>query len=117
MIEARLAVLLLAIHWIGDFVLQFNIIAARKGVSVKWLATHVLLYTSILFVACLFLAEWKSVIGFVLFNAVFHFVIDFGTSRLTNRWKDDARRFYLTIGFDQFLHTAILLISAPVLLK
>lgn len=116
MIETRLAVILLAIHWTGDFVLQFNIIAARKGVSVKWLAMHVLLYASTLFIAALFLAEWSAVVPFVLYNAIAHFVIDLGTSQLTKRWKDDARLFYLTIGFDQFLHTTILIITASLLL-
>lgn len=106
-----LSLALLTTHFIGDFLLQSNWMAVNK--SKRWgvLALHCLIYS-----ACF--SPWG--LKFVALVFALHFVTDAITSRITsklwffrqlnpeyNEWYYvDGKRwlFFLTIGFDQWLH-------------
>lgn len=91
----------LFLHWFGDFVCQSDKMAINKSKSNFWLSMHVLVYTAVL----MFLG-WKI----ALINGIAHWIIDYFTSRL-NAWlwaKEERHWFFVSVGFDQFLHVALL---------
>ena len=102
MISLKLALLAIALHFIGDFVLQSRWMGENK--SKNWLAllAHVGVYT-----ACL------TPLGFryALLNGGIHFVVDAATSRVTSRmWeKKNVYGFFTVIGLDQMIHAMTLL--------
>lgn len=94
-------------HWYTDFVLQTD--KQAKGKSSNWndLLNHTASYSLIWIIPCLFL--FNTVMSGVLFIAttfIFHTVTDYFTSRLNKKlWeKGDVHNFFISIGFDQFLH-------------
>lgn len=93
--------LVLFVHWFADFICQTREMANNKSKSNRWLFYHVGVYTLIM-----------SVFGFkfALINGSAHFATDFVTSRLTSHFwvEKDVHSFFAVIGFDQFLHVAIL---------
>ena len=103
-------VLLLLAHWIGDFVLQSQWQATNKSKRLDALALHVATYSAVLLMAAvILLGPWRGA-GFTLANAAFHFATDFVTSRVSARfWRQQAwDKFFVTLGFDQFVHQATL---------
>jgi hypothetical protein len=78
--------------------------AINKSRSNWWLTAHVATYSLML---C-FLG-WKV----ALLNGAAHWLIDYVTSRANARlWAAQQRHwFFVCIGFDQFLHTSLLLWS------
>ncbi len=92
------------IHWIADFILQTDMMAMNKSTSLKWLASHVGVYT-----IPLFLFGWK----FSLVNGALHFCVDFCTSRWTSYlWKKgDRHHFFVVIGLDQAIHMTCLVMT------
>lgn len=95
-------VAVLFLHFIFDFVLQTDEVAINKSKNNKILFIHSMMYSSIWFMFSIHL-------GVLMFYS--HFAIDFYTSRLTSYlWqKNDRHNFFVMIGFDQFIHVAILL--------
>ncbi len=107
-------------HWVGDFVLQSRYMAENK--SRQWipLLTHVLVYTLVLLVLLLPLVETKFYLyQFVVFNGLLHLFVDSITSKISaNFWqKGNTWAFFVTVGFDQFLHAACLLFTGSLLWK
>jgi Protein of unknown function (DUF3307) len=103
-------VLLLLAHWVGDFVLQSQWQATNKSKRLDALALHVAIYSAVLLVAAvILLGAWRGVV-FTLVNAALHFATDFVTSRVAARfWEQrDWHRFFVMLGFDQFVHHATL---------
>lgn len=118
-------------HWVGDFVCQTRWIADNKGKAWSVLLFHVSVY--ILVVTSLFCVYLKGYLPFMLplhlippgdrtmagiplwmgLNFILHFFTDAITSRISGYWwkKQNVWAFFTTIGFDQFLHAAALLIS------
>lgn len=94
--------LVLFVHWIADFVLQTSKQATNKSSSNYWLGMHILTYT-----ACMCVFGFK----FALINGGIHFFVDYVTSRLGKyfREKNQTHNFFAVIGFDQFVHTAVLI--------
>lgn len=94
----------LFLHWVGDFICQTDEMAIGKSKSNWWLTAHVVMYSLML----LFLG-WKV----ALLNGAAHWLIDYVTSRVNSRlWAAQQRHwFFVSIGFDQFLHVSILLWS------
>jgi hypothetical protein len=103
-------VVLLATHWVGDFVLQTNFQASNKNKRLDALSLHVATYTATLFVAAAILLGWMLAITFAAVNGVLHFATDYFTSRATSKlWAEQNwHRFFVMIGFDQLLHQAAL---------
>lgn len=108
MIQLKLALLVIALHFVGDFVLQSRWMGNNK--SKNWLAllAHVGVYTS-----CFLIFGWR----FALLNGAIHFVVDAVTSRVTSRmWeKKNVYGFFTVIGLDQMIHTMTLLATLTIL--
>lgn len=103
------AILILTLHFIGDFLFQTDWMAKNKSKRNEVLLVHVLVYC-----LPLFLLGWK----FALMSASLHFWVDFVTSRVTSKlWaKGKTHWFFVVIGFDQLLHAICLLKLYEVLL-
>lgn len=95
-------------HFVADFMLQTDEMAKRKSTSNLWLANHIFCYSWPLLIF-----GWQ----YALANGVSHFAIDYCTSRLSSRmWKQQrVHDFFVVIGFDQFLHVAILIATMPLI--
>ena len=117
-------VLLLAVHWIADFVLQTHWMASNKSKSNVALGAHVATYTAVLFGALpvIFPGSMPSALGailtFTVVNGALHFATDYCTSRWTSRlfaaWMKDTQRtdhihnFFVVVGLDQLIHQVTL---------
>ena len=128
-----IALYLMLLHFIGDFVCQTNAMALGK--SKKWgaLLSHVATYTAIIYIGVGF--NWT----FAAITFVAHFATDAVTSRINSKlWfielgeqYDTGRRdgvyfkkyhanvfpnrrhwFFVSIGADQLLHAAQLFLTA-----
>lgn len=110
--EVILLILVFFLHLIGDFVLQTRKMAENKSKSIKYLTYHVLSYCIpflILFFGFVDKIEYLYFI-FLLFTT--HWITDFITSKITTHYWQHKKihAFFLTIGFDQFIHAATLII-------
>jgi hypothetical protein len=103
-------VVLLATHWVGDFVLQTNFQASNKNKRLDALSLHAATYTATLFVVAVILFGWMLAITFAAVNGALHFATDYITSRATSKlWAEQNwHRFFVMIGFDQLIHQATL---------
>ena len=97
-------ILLMWAHFIGDFLLQNDKMALNKSKSNLWLGIHSLVYS----LPLVFFG-----FQFAVFNGIFHYLIDWVTSRGTTKlWLANERHwFFVLIGFDQTIHVTILLLS------
>lgn len=102
-----LAIYILFLHFIGDFVLQSDWMAQNKSKSWFPLTVHIFVYGAALRVG---LQSFDSGL-YVLVNALAHYLIDTVTSRWTSAlWKEGkVHWFFVVIGADQFAHVALLL--------
>jgi hypothetical protein len=110
---------LLAMHWIGDFVLQTHWQAQNKSKSNVALFRHVMVWGACLTVAAGLLFPSPQWLFFVWVNCILHFATDWCTSRWSSRLyaKQDWHNFFVVIGFDQLIHQATLAVTMWVLLK
>lgn len=97
-------ILVLAGHWIGDYLLQTTNMATQKSSSIKWLALHILTYAVVLLVVGNFIFSWQVALGYAIFNGALHLITDFFTSKLAKKYHERPRIFYLILGFDQLIH-------------
>ena len=112
---------LLAVHWLGDFVLQSHWMSVNKSKRLDALAIHVAAYTTTLLVgsALLFgVHEIGSLALFVGVNGTLHFATDFVTSRITSRlWHQQREHlFFVVVGFDQLIHQVTLVTTVWLIL-
>lgn len=112
---------LLFVHWVADFVLQTDSMAKGKSSSNGTLLRHVSAYAAVLFVAWPMFWSITTASSWLLFvsvNFTAHFWTDYFTSRLNKRlWAEErVHDFFTSVGFDQFLHAAVLLGSYNALL-
>jgi hypothetical protein len=113
MIPTIAVVLMLFNHFIADFMLQTDDMALNKSTSWKWLAIHVTVYTlAFTPTAAIIFAVPADVIVFLVTLFLSHFQTDAITSRMTSYFwkKEDRHNFFVTIGFDQFIHAATLIL-------
>ncbi len=105
-----LFVILLAVHWIADFVCQTHWQASNKSKNNDALARHVLTYTGFLFVAAVVLFGLEMALIFTAINGGLHFITDYFTSRWSSKLyaKQDWHNFFVVIGFDQLIHQSTL---------
>lgn len=106
------------IHWVADFILQTDEEAKGKSTSFKCLVSHTFHYSMIWFAVGTILALTSGlslvlVAYFTLITFIAHTITDYFTSKLNSYlWKKgDTHNFFVSIGFDQFLHHAQLLIT------
>lgn len=109
---------ILFIHWIADFVLQTDEQAKGKSKNWKDLLTHTIIYSISWGVPILFLfiynhfpqptvlAYLLPVLYFTVITFICHTITDYYTSRLNAKlWaKGDSHNFFVSVGFDQWLH-------------
>ncbi len=90
--------ILLAVHWISDFVFQTDYVAKNKSKDNWVLLEHGTIYM------LPFILLISPLYG--LINSILHIIIDYFTSRLSGKlWaRGDAHNFFVVIGFDQLLH-------------
>lgn len=91
--------LILAAHWVSDFLLQSSWMAQSKNKSNLALSAHVLTYGAI------FLLITGAPV-FVLVNMGLHFLVDYVTSRINTRlWAaKEVHYFFVSVGADQLIH-------------
>lgn len=109
------------LHYFADFVCQTNWMALNKSKSNLALGTHILVYSLVMLVGlhvALIFHAMSYIWLFVLINGVLHFVTDYVTSRISSHfWVAEQRSyFWWTIGFDQWIHQATLIILTALLL-
>lgn len=118
MIAVWIVLVLLFGHWLADFVFQPDWMAKGKRVSRLILAIHAarifmgMALTALVVVAIrhnTHFPAWGPV-EFAATNGVAHFAIDYVTVRVGYRYwtKERMHGFFTTLGFDQFLHVAIM---------
>lgn len=120
MIPVLAALILVLNHTICDFVLQSDRMAKGKSSSNATLLEHIGVYGLSMAVLCAvppLFPTAASISIFIFSNMLLHFVTDYVTSRLTTKfWLAGKRHaFFVTIGFDQFVHIACLLITYALL--
>jgi hypothetical protein len=123
---------ILLIHWFADFVLQTD--EQAKGKSKEWkpLLHHTFNYSVVWFLAISCIAvignhfggpsakeigwDWKIIL-FPLITFIAHTITDYFTSRLNSKlWSEGkVHDFFVSVGFDQWLHYAQLFITYWVL--
>ena len=106
--------ILLLLHWFADFVLQTKWQARNKSFNSAALLSHVFTYSFILAIGLTpFVLDIWKVLAIAGLNGGLHGIIDAVTSRLSAKLynKEDLHDFFVIIGFDQFLHVAILISS------
>lgn len=108
--------IILALHWVFDFVFQTDKMALGKSKSIYWLNTHVSVYCIGVAWMAIFIWQFNDGINsfaFIVYNSALHWVTDYGTSRLNAYlWKKEMRHwFFVSIGFDQLLHYTALLLT------
>lgn len=125
-----LIILILAIHWVADFLLQTDEEATNKSSSFKALLSHTTTYAIVWFTLLLIMGVFGSAGGplgasyaaflmkFTFITFVSHTAIDYYTSKAhADLWKKEKRHeFFVSIGFDQLLHY-IQLFATFILLK
>ena len=114
-------ILILFTHFIADFIFQTDKQAINKSVSNIWLTKHILTYTLGLFVFAVghfFIYHKIEILYWVLLNGVFHWIIDYITSRVNSYlWKREMRHwFFVGVGADQFIHYVCLLLTYQILI-
>jgi hypothetical protein len=117
------AIIILALHWYCDFVLQTRWQAENKSKNNMALTLHVGSYSLgiLLFLLYFYLCGANfTITGIFIFaglNGTLHWCTDFVTSRCTSYlWqKKDVHGFFAVIGIDQFIHSATLLSTIPFL--
>lgn len=105
----------LLVHWVADFVLQTSHMALNKSTSNYYLGMHVTFYTVATIVLWwlffLIVDIHATSLQYLLAGTaifVMHFITDYITSRITSKYYKEKKNheFFVTIGFDQWLHFA-----------
>jgi hypothetical protein len=106
--EIKILIILVWVHFLGDFIAQTNDMAIKKSHSNKWLLIHVGVYM----VPMLIFGP-----VFALVNGAAHLVTDYITSRLGSHYRsiDNQRAFFIVLGSDQAIHLSTLLLTYPIL--
>ena len=109
----------LFIHFIADFLFQNSWMAKNKSSNNFPLFVHVLLYSFILLIPTYFIFKSPELAWyFAIINGILHYCVDYITSKLSSyMYKTNQMgtnflpniSFWSVIGFDQFLHSIMLL--------
>lgn len=122
MISLIVILAILFIHWIADFVCQSDWQAKNKSKNNSALIEHTSIYSAIWYIPMIFIFVFptldldKAIVNSMAFcgiTFICHTITDYFTSRLNSKlWeKGDVHNFFVSIGFDQFLHFIQLLLT------
>lgn len=136
-INIFVALLILAIHWLADFVLQTDDMAKGKSKDNVWLIMHTITYSVVwlvLGIIAVMVGITMAILGYPLcqecvchylypllgfcgITFVCHTVTDYFTSRLNSRlWSEGkTHNLFVSVGFDQLLHYIQLLLTFQLL--
>jgi hypothetical protein len=109
LITLDVIILLLLLHFIGDYLLQTYDMMINKGKSNQWLLYHTSVYT-LPFVPFFGLE-------FALINGILHGITDFFSSRMNNKLVNckNPKWFYTNMAFDQMIHLITLFFTYTLL--
>lgn len=112
----------LFIHYLADFVCQTNWMALNKSKNNLALGVHVITYSAVMLLGlhiALIFHVMSYIWLFVLANGLLHFATDYISSRLSAKFLIAEQRsyFWWTIGGDQWVHQATLIILTALLLS
>lgn len=109
----------LFIHFIADFIFQNKWMAQNKSSNSFPLFIHILVYSTILLIPSFFIFKSPELAWyFAIINGILHFGVDYWTSKLSSYMYSNGYMgtnklpnfsFWAVIGFDQFLHSIMLL--------
>jgi len=102
-------VLVLVLHFIGDFIYQSRWMGINKSTSLLALSCHIFTYTSILIIG--------TGVVYGILNGILHLITDYYTSRISSKLylKNDMYKFWSLIGLDQLIHSLCLILTLPLL--
>jgi Protein of unknown function (DUF3307) len=122
MIATILAVLF--IHYVADFICQTRWMAENKSKDITALLYHMYSYTGALGIGLAAYSYFHEmnilpVLGFIIVNVSVHFCVDYTTSKLNTYFFNQKKLafFWWSIGFDQYIHTGLLILTVPWLLR
>lgn len=106
--KIEIIIWLLFAHWVADFVFQSDFVAQNKSKSNKVLIGHCLIYGGTI----------GSIMNFIHMSwfwvpvMLLHFPVDYITSRINSKlWADKkVHWFFVSVGFDQFIHFVTLIV-------
>jgi hypothetical protein len=108
---ARIIILIL-LHAGADFLFQGSMLSKLKATKIAYLFAHVGIYTVFFIVLSPFALGITFMQGLVfsLINGVLHFVVDFITIKLKNKfWEKNEAAYVAVISFDHIIHLVILI--------
>lgn len=117
---------ILFIHWIADFVCQSEEMSLGKSKSWDPLLEHAFTYSAIWVLPSMFygvLTHSDYTVGHIIWFSpitfVCHTATDYYTSRVNAQLWDQKKthQFFVSIGFDQFLHFTQLFLTFYLLTK
>lgn len=132
MINITIVTAVLFIHWVADFLCQTDKMAQGKSKNWTDLLSHTGVYSFIWFFgAILIFSEYHktpyygfsfniyTVLLFTLITFICHTITDYFTSRLNSKlWEEKkVHWFFVSVGWDQFLHFTQLLLTYYLLIK
>lgn len=110
---------ILFIHFIADFLFQNSWMAKNKSSNNFPLFVHIVVYSFILLIPSFFIFKSPELAWyFAITNGILHYGVDYITSKLSSyMYKTNQMgtnfipniSFWSVIGFDQFLHSFMLL--------
>lgn len=114
--------LILFMHWVADFVLQNDRQAKGKSTSWNILLEHTASYSLIWAILSFIYSGFTGNVLILLFapiTFIAHTATDYYTSKAhTQLWNDNKTHdFFVSIGFDQWLHYAQLFLTYYILIK
>jgi hypothetical protein len=131
MFVATVLIAIMFAHLLADFYFQTREMAEGKSSSLRILFSHALTYTYVMAVALvamfsLALTVFDAnisilllplLVPYAILNGVIHLVVDFFTSKISSIYyhNGNMKGFWLTIGTDQFIHTASLIATAAII--
>lgn len=102
---------ILFLHFVADFILQTRYQAENKYYNINALVGHTLVYSLVVTVFItltpfMLITGWDKIITFFVVTFMTHSITDAITSNVSRQFykKQNMFSFWVTIGFDQFLH-------------
>jgi membrane-bound metal-dependent hydrolase YbcI (DUF457 family) len=119
-IEVKTLIMILLIHFLGDFALQTHEQSTKKSTSGKFLFYHVGVYSFVWFIAAYGIYDdWNKAGLFAIITFWAHFIVDYATSRIGKPFwdKGDHHNGFVVVGADQVIHYIQLIYTYIIILE